>query len=160
MDFNSDKYYIMKVTHSKQPKPTKYHLGGALLQQTAHHTYLGVDLSNDLSWNLQINKVKAAANRSLGFLRRNISSCSRDTKNMAFNTLVRPHLEYSCTVWDPYTQDMINQLDKIQRRGARFIFNDYRYSSHPSDMIIKLKWERASTPGSSQSPTWSPVHPS
>ena len=95
------------------------------------HTYLGVEIKNDLKWNLHVNKIRSEANRSLGFLRRYISSCSRTTKVKAFNSLVRPHLEYSCTVWDPYTQELITQLDKVQRRGTRFVFDDYNYTSSP-----------------------------
>ena len=134
----------MKVTHSNHPLPFKYHLGDSILQETSSHTYLGVELSSDLKWNSQVNKVRASANRSLGFLRRNISSCSRNTKAKAFNTFVRPHIEYCSTIWDPYTQDQINQIDKIQRRGARFVFNDYDYNSHPSEMIAKLEWDSLS----------------
>ena len=91
--------------------------------------------------NKQQNKIRSTANRNLGFLQRNISSCSRTTKARAFNSLVRPHLEYSCTLWDPYTQEQITQLDKVQHRGARFVFNDYDYTSSPAKMISKLKWE-------------------
>ena len=141
MEFNAAKCFVMKVTHAKNPQPYKYHLGDSTLEETSSHTYLGVEIKNDLKWNLHVNKIRSAANRNLGFLRRNISSCSRTTKARAFNSLVRPHLEYSCTVWDPYTQEQITQLDKVQRRGARFVFNDYDYTSSPTEMISKLKWE-------------------
>jgi hypothetical protein len=42
------------------------------------------------------------ANKVLGFLRINISKCPQDIKEKAYLTLVRPHLEYSSAVWDPY----------------------------------------------------------
>ena len=141
MEFNAAKCFVMKVTHARTPQPYKYQLGDTTLEETTSHTYLGVEIKDDLKWNLQVNKVRSAANRNLGFLQRNISSCSRTTKARAFNSLVRPHMEYSCTVWDPYTQEQFNQLDKVQRRGARFVFNDYRYTSSPSDMIATLNWE-------------------
>ncbi|XP_072041196.1 uncharacterized protein [Amphiura filiformis] len=67
--------------------------------------------------------------------------CSRRTKARAFTTFVRPHLEYSAAVWDAYTQDQITQLEAIQRRGARFVFNDYQYTSSPTSMITALKWD-------------------
>ena len=88
-----------------------------------------------------MDKITASANRSLGFLRRNISICSRRTKARAFTTFVRSHLEYSAAVWDAYTQEQITQLEAIQRRGARFVFNDYQYTSSPTSMITALKWD-------------------
>ena len=80
-------------------------------------------------------------NRSLGFLRRNISACSRKTKAKAYATFVRPHLEYSSAVWDSYTQDQISQIEAVQRRGARFVYNDYNYQSSPSAMLASLEWD-------------------
>jgi hypothetical protein len=53
--------------------------------------------------------------------------------------LVRTHLEYSSSVWDTYTNELTTQIEVVQRRGARFIFNDYAYTSSPSAMITSLK---------------------
>ena len=41
-----------------------------------------------------------------------------------------PVLEYAATIWSPHTQRVINTIENVQRRVARFVFNDYsRYSS-------------------------------
>jgi hypothetical protein len=34
-------------------------------------------------------------------------------------------MDYSATVWDPYLQKDIDRIEGVQRRAARFIFNDY-----------------------------------
>lgn len=54
---------------------------------------------------------------------------------------MRPILEYSCTVWDPFTQANITKLEKIQRHFARFILNDYRWTSSVTAMIHQLQWQ-------------------
>ena len=46
------------------------------------------------------------ANRTLGFLRRNLFSCPRDVKEAAYKGLVRPVLEYGSSVWDPHTKGL------------------------------------------------------
>jgi len=51
--------------------------------------------------------------------------------------LVRPILEYSQTVWDPYTSSETQQLESVQRRAARFTLNRYRRAS----MLAELNWE-------------------
>ena len=39
-------------------------------------------------------------------------------------------LEYASVVWSPFTQSNIDKIEKVQRKAARFVFNDYyRYSS-------------------------------
>jgi hypothetical protein len=40
-------------------------------------------------------------------------------KKQAYKFLVRPSLEYACSVWDPYTKENIIQLEQVQRRAAR-----------------------------------------
>ena len=141
MEFNADKCYVMKLTHSKNPSTYDYKLGTTSLQETTNHTYLGVDITNDLRWNQHVNKITSSANRSLGFLRRNISACSRKTKVKAYATFLRPHLEYSSAVWDSYTHDQISQIEAVQRRGARFVYNNYNYQSSPSAMLTSLEWD-------------------
>ena len=70
MDFNAKKCYVLRITHAKQPQKYTYTLNNSELQETQTHTYLGVDLSHDLTWNSHINRIATKANRTLGFLRK------------------------------------------------------------------------------------------
>jgi hypothetical protein len=60
-------------------------------------------------------------------LRRNIRSSPQDAK--AYNTYVRPSVEYASSVWSPAADSHINQLEMVQRRAAWFVKNDYKYQS-------------------------------
>ena len=62
-------------------------------------------------------------------------------KETAFSSLVRPHLEYSASVWDPHLKRDINALEKVQRRGARFVTGQYSYKKSVTEMINHLKWQ-------------------
>jgi ribonuclease P/MRP protein subunit RPP40 len=104
MKFNTSKCFIMKLTHARSTKPHSYTLGGAILAETGSHSYLGVCINNKLSWNQHIQEITAKANRTLGFIKRNLHSCNKATKEVAYKSLVRPKLEYSSAVWDPYTK--------------------------------------------------------
>ena len=110
------------------------------MQETKSHTYLGVELSHDLKWTNHINRITAKANSVLGFVRRNLHPLPRELKITAYQTLVRPHLEYCATVWDPHSQLHIKQLENVQRRGARFVFNDYRWTSSVTKMLNEVSW--------------------
>jgi len=50
-------------------------------------------------------------------------------------------LYQTVSVWAPHTKRAINQLNSIQRRGARFVMSDYRSSSSSvSTMLSWLQW--------------------
>ena len=78
------------------------YLEGTVLENMDNIKYFGVTISKDLKWNTLVSNVCTKANRTLGFLRRNISSYPKDVKKMAYKGLMRPILEYVSLVWDPH----------------------------------------------------------
>ena len=60
-----------------------------------------------------------------------------------YTALVRPTLEYACTVWDPHFITTIRDLEKVQRRAARFTHNCYTDTTPGcvTNLIDKLGWE-------------------
>ena len=67
---------------------------------------------------------------------------SKQTKvrETAYNTFVRPQLEYAAHIWDPYTKEKTLQLEKIQRRAARWNSSNYDYRSSVTAMLGQLNW--------------------
>lgn len=93
-----------------------------------------------LSWNSHIDRITAKANSTLGFIRRNIKTQNRKVRETAYNTLVRPKLEYVCPIWDPHTKRNILQIEKVQRRAARWTCNDFDSRSSVTDLLQELGW--------------------
>ena len=80
------------------------------------------------------------ANRTLGFLKRNLSIRAKSMKESAYISLVRPLVEYASPVWDPYNQTDIQKLEMVQRRGARYVNSKHSNQSSVDEMIKELKW--------------------
>ena len=85
-------------------------------------------MSSDPKWHEHISNICLKATRILNFVRRNTYCCSREAKNLAYLSLVRPNLEYAAAAWDPYMAKDIQQLERVQRRAARFVKKDYRHT--------------------------------
>jgi hypothetical protein len=60
---------------------------------------------------------------------------TQHTKAMAVNTLIRPKVEYNSAVWDPYTKENIDKIERVQIRAARYVYNNYDYSSSVTTKI-------------------------
>ena len=141
MSFNPSKCHIIHVSRKRNPVKTKYHLKGSELVAVESATYLGVEISNNFSWHIHINKVTAKGNRTLGFIKQNIATANPKIKEMAYNSLVRPTLEYSSLVWSPHQQCSINKLEMVQRRAARYVLRSYNNQASVTEMLRSMKWE-------------------
>jgi hypothetical protein len=141
MDFHPDKCVTLRMTRSRTPYLREYTLKGQTLTTETVARYLGVDIQENLSWDHHINRVVKKANSTLGFLKRNLKIKNQKTKASAYFSIVRPTLEYCCTVWSPYTQDQIHRIEMTQRRAARYATNRYRNTSSVTSMLQDLQWE-------------------
>ena len=114
---------------------------GQPITSVTQHKYLGVELESKLTWNEHISAITGRANSSLGVLTGNLHNCPEQIKTQAYYSLVRPHLEYAYSVWDPHTQKNIQSIEKVQRRAARFIKKCYqRTPGTIASLLEELKW--------------------
>ena len=108
MELNPSKCVVIHITRSRTPVPSHYLLHGQVLESVAGSKYLGVEISNNLSFNNHIQNVTTSASQSLGFLKRNIRSKNPVLREMAYKTLVRQLVEFSSSVWSPYMYNKSN----------------------------------------------------
>lgn len=140
MQFHPAKCEILSISRNNRPIQHNYTLHGQSLNRVRSAKYLGVTFTSNLTWNKHCATIRAKANRSLGFLRRNLQLHSRSLKERAFKMLVRPNLEYCSTIWDPSSQDLTKSIEMVQRRAARYATSRYRRRSSVGDMLAQLEW--------------------
>ena len=141
MSFNPDKCEVLHLTNKRKPVNFTYSIHNTPLKPTDAAKYLGVSITPDLSWKTHIDNISKKANSTMSFIRRNISASPPSAKATAYKTYVRPIVEYASTVWSPYAETHINQLEMIQRRAARFVKRDYRRTSSVTTMLQDLQWD-------------------
>ena len=145
MEFHPDKCTVLTVSKKKNPIIFDYTLHNHTLAHEESTKYLGCTITSDLNWGTHISNICKKANQTLGFLHRNLHISSRSIKERAYKSLVRPQLEYSSTVWDPYQQGHIDMIEKVQRRAARYVMGKYRNRSSVGDMLQQLEWKSLRT---------------
>ena len=141
--FNPDKCVVMHITRRKNKWKTIYNLNGVNLAEVKNTKYLGVSISNDLSWHDHISTTSSKAARSVGFLRRNLCACPEEVRARMYTTLVRPIMEYAGAVWDPYQARHTDKLERVQKQAARSVTNNYssREEGSMTAMLDHLGWE-------------------
>ena len=125
----------MTFTRKKSFSLFSYTLNNCHVTRTSSYKYLGVHLSPTLSWITHIDKISAQASRTLGYLKRNLNDAPTSTKSLAYLAFVRPQLEFASSIWSPHQAYLINVLERVQNRAARFIAKNY--SRHASITHIK-----------------------
>ena len=94
MKFHPDKCNVLRVTNKTKKTEANYHLHGHTLELVTSAKYLGLTITNKLQWNLKIPSIRI--------------------KEQAYQTLVRPLVEYASTVWNPYAKTEINKIEAGQ----------------------------------------------
>ena len=81
---------------------------------------LGVIISNDMSWNLHIDKAGFKADKSFFAIKRNISNLNRVAKLKLFKSMIIPVILYAspCFGLNKY---VMSKLETIQRRAVKWI---------------------------------------
>ena len=50
-------------------------------------------------------------------------------------------MEFSAIVWDPHETKNIKKVEAVERRAARFVTGDYRYTGSVTAMTERNSWE-------------------
>ena len=142
LSLNIEKCVAMSITRSpmRSVSQTPYHISGTTLEFVSEYKYLGVVFSSNLSFKTHVREIVGSADRTLRLCNRVLRGSQSCVKEVAYFSLVRPLLEYCCAVWNPYEKGLTLELERVQRRAARFVKGDYRFDSSVSDMIGSLGW--------------------
>lgn len=87
-----------------------------------------------------VPNAKNFGNKTLGFIKRNITTKNENVKELAYTTLIRPQVEYISSIWSSYTKTNTNKVEMVQRRAARWVKRDYSPFASIMAMQEDLGW--------------------
>ena len=140
MHFNPPKCQLIRFSNKHNIIRYNYKIRNEILKETSSLKYFGVHIDQNLTWKEHVNTITNRANRVRGLLQRNFRRSPAEIKIKCYQTLIQPILGYALDVWSPYHIGLINQLESVHRRAARFIFQDYRRTSSITNMLHILQW--------------------
>ena len=82
MEFNPSKCQVLHISKARQPILSQYSPHGQILESVDCACYLGVRISKDLTWNTHIKEILSKANRTLGFVKRNVKTKNQSVKEL------------------------------------------------------------------------------
>ena len=95
MWFNPKKCYIMLFRRDESSKmPYFYELCDTVLLSVTDSKYLGIRLTEDLDWGVQVDAACKKTNTRLHFIQRNLKSAPKRSRELAFQGLVWSGLDY------------------------------------------------------------------
>jgi len=98
---------------------------GKQLEEVNSEKDLGVIILSNLKVADHCRHAYATANRMLGLLSQTVKFRNVDIMVRLYKSLVRPHLKYSTSIWNPHYEKDKVLLEKVQRRFTR-LFKDLR----------------------------------
>ncbi|XP_076451278.1 uncharacterized protein LOC143287217 [Babylonia areolata] len=135
MEFHPQKCSTLTVSWKRNKIAPVYELHGQNLENVNTTKYLGVNIQDKVQWESHIDSITKKARKTLGFVRRNLKIGNKKTKETVYKALVCLLLEYAATIWDPYTANEIEELEKIQRRAAKLVSNYHRQTSYMDSIL-------------------------
>nr|VZH94550.1 unnamed protein product [Spirometra erinaceieuropaei] len=110
---------FLRVSETSSLNRTVYRLTGKPLQEVDAQKDLDIWITTFLKPSLQCSKVDKSVMSILYLVKRAFSSFDEGCFAKAFQTFVRPHLEFAIQAWRPWTAKDFGILEKVQRRATK-----------------------------------------
>ena len=117
-----------------------YYIQKHKLENISSHKYLGIIIKDDPQCDSHVRDLRQSE-KSLGALAPTFSHHNSKVKEQAYNSFVRPRVEYATPAWAPYEKQHIASIEADQRSALRFVTGDYSRYSSVTQMREALGWE-------------------
>jgi hypothetical protein len=107
---------MLITRRSPRLPPPSFLVQGTPLSHVSSVKYLGILINSDLSWSSYVSNLCSKVRKLVGLLyHRFYKYADSATLLTLYETFIRPHLEYSSIVWDPYLAVDVDALKMVQR---------------------------------------------
>ena len=124
LTFDESKYKQQQITRKITPITSTYMLNDQQLDTTDTERDVGLCVSSNLTWRVQVRQQVSKAGKLMGYIRRNTMFVTDITpRRSLYLALVHSHFGYGSQIWTPQAIDLINMLKRTQRPATKLISN-------------------------------------
>ncbi|XP_065684329.1 uncharacterized protein LOC124817823 [Hydra vulgaris] len=125
LPISTSKCFVHKIAPASSRKLVNfnYKLGDHILAWSSIPKDLGVTLDSQLNYKKHISNIVHAANTRAFLILKRFKSRDSIILVKAFNTYIRPILEYCSPVWSPYHVELIKVVENVQKRFTKKILH-------------------------------------
>ena len=126
---NASKTKLMIISTKRYPFPdVAVTLNNQPIELVSSAKFLGVILTDKLSWDLYVDHICKKARKTIGFIHRSFPSAPINTRRTLYLALVRPILDYAFTTWHPLNIKLNYRIESTQRFACRVILQQWKLS--------------------------------
>ena len=126
MKLNTSKCKVVTIAASKTTIEHKYGFKTdnsvfVELEQVKNMKDLGVTFTNDFSFKDHVYEKSNKAYQMIGIINRNFRELDRGSFLLIYKSLVRSHLEYANSVWNPHLKYLIEDIEKFKKGPQKWL---------------------------------------
>lgn len=123
MKANPEKFQLIYLGNHGIEQPVV--LGPQCIYPVESVQLLGINIDCQLNFTNHISMIVKVAARKLNALKRLSHILNVECKLVLFRSYVLSRLLYCCIIWSFTTKANITMLEKLQKRGLRYVYSDY-----------------------------------
>ena len=121
LSFHPDKLKKLTISRNEFQKERRYCVGADLVKEVNSEVDLGVCVDRDLNFNENRKLKIGKATRMVGAIRRAFRYLDGKTFVKLYKSMVRCHLEFAVSVWSPYLEKDIKEMETVQMRATKML---------------------------------------
>lgn len=119
--------------------PLVIKLNEKIIEEVKTVKLLGITFDQHLKWDHQITNIYNIVNSRLYLLKRIRNNLTHRCRIQFYYALIHPHFLYCCTLWGNASNELLNDLLKLQKRAARLIL-DKKPDAPSIELFRQLRW--------------------
>lgn len=121
VNVNKTVYMIIKQKN-KQKSDINVFLNGEKLKEVQTYKYLGLNLTNDLNWNVHVNAIIKKIVPMVSAIKRCTDCLNKNSRRLLYNSFILPQIRYLIPCWGGLPLYQLNKLQRTQNKAVKSIF--------------------------------------
>ena len=136
LNVKKTKYMLFRYSQKKPNSLPQLNLkmNGFSIEKVKHFNFLGLTISETLSWKPHLDKIRTMIAKTVGTMNRIKNQVNKTILLTIYNSLILSRLHYGILCWGAYGK----LLFRMQKKAVRIIFKT-KYNAHTDPLFKDLK---------------------